>query len=142
MADLLREWELRSALIHGGMSSVLAIDNPPGEKGWPLTLTHPQRKDYCLWKFYLKNRSVSGSGIRKGQHIIDPRTGKPVDGRLAAWALAPDSTTSDVLSTAFMIMTTEEIESICSNQDEIKALIVTKENDEKKFDGEILKFGL
>ena len=141
MADLLREWQLRSALIHGGMSSVLAIDNPPGEKGWPLILTHPQRKNYCLWKFYLKNRSVSGSGIRKGQHIIDPRTGQPVDDRLAAWALAPDSATSDVLSTAFMIMTTEEIESFCSTHDEIQALIVTKENDEKKFDGGVLKFG-
>ena len=41
MADLLDEWDVPRALIHGGFSSVLARDAPPVREGWPLTLTAP-----------------------------------------------------------------------------------------------------
>ena len=41
VAELLGEWEVPRALIHGGFSSVLALDPPPGRDGWPLTLTVP-----------------------------------------------------------------------------------------------------
>ena len=124
MADLLREWDLHFVLIHGGMSSVLALDVPEDEQGWPLTVSHPQRGDECLSKIFLKNRSVSGSGVRKGQHIIDPRNGVPQENRLAAWALAPDGVKSDAFSTAFMVMTREEIQAFCGMHEDIQGLIV------------------
>ncbi|MFO7694727.1 MAG: FAD:protein FMN transferase, partial [Vicinamibacterales bacterium] len=41
MADLLEEWELEQALVHGGFSSVLALEAPAGCDGWPLTLSDP-----------------------------------------------------------------------------------------------------
>ena len=41
MAELLAEWEVPRALVHGGFSSVLALEAPPGREGWPLTLSAP-----------------------------------------------------------------------------------------------------
>jgi thiamine biosynthesis lipoprotein len=140
MAELLREWEISSALIHGGMSSVLALAEPPGEKGWPVTLSNPQNKK-ILARIDLKDRSLSGSGLQKGDHIIDPRTGQPVEGRLAAWISGPDAATSDALSTAFMAMTPEEIHETCLSHPDIQALVVLHDEGRVKKGGHILKFG-
>jgi len=41
VAELLEEWGVDQALLHGGFSSVLALKAPPGLDGWPLTLSSP-----------------------------------------------------------------------------------------------------
>ncbi|MBN2029988.1 FAD:protein FMN transferase [bacterium] len=138
IARLLREWDIESALIHGGTSTALALDAPPAEKGWPITISHPNNPSKIMKKIDLENRALSGSGLQKGQHIIDPRTGKPVTGRLAAWAFTPDATSSDALSTAFMIMSTEEIRTFCMNYPDTQAVVVLKDEDENN---RILEFG-
>lgn len=140
MAELLLEWEIPSALIHGGMSSVLALAEPPGEQGWPVTLSNPQNKKR-LARINLKDRSLSASGLQKGSHIIDPRTGQPVEAKLAAWVAAPNGATSDALSTAFMVMTPEEIEETCISYPDIQALVVLQDKGRVKKGGHILTFG-
>ncbi len=87
MAALLREWGIDTALIHGGSSSILAMDGPPGTKGWPLTISNPDNRKDILMRIDLKNQALSGSGLRKGQHIIDPRNARPVKDKVASWAL-------------------------------------------------------
>ncbi len=136
IARLLREWDIPSALIHGGTSTALALDAPPAEKGWPITISQPDNPSEIIKKIYLENRALSGSGLQKGQHIIDPRSGQPVTGRLATWASTPDATSSDALSTAFMIMSTEEIEMFCSIYPDTQAVIVLDEDPPQ-----ILEFG-
>ena len=110
MAELLREWSINVALISGGYSSVLALDAPAGTKGWPLSLSNPNNRKQILARPFLKNRALSGSGVKKGDHIIDPRRGQPIEGKLAAWSSAPTAAVADSLSTSFMIMQPEEIE--------------------------------
>ncbi len=87
MAALLREWGIDAALIHGGCSSILAMDGPPGTKGWPLTISNPDNRKDILVRIDLKNQALSGSGLRKGRHIIDPRTARPVKDKVASWVL-------------------------------------------------------
>jgi len=124
MAELLREWSIDIALISGGYSSVLALDAPPGTEGWPLTLSNPDDHKQILARPRLQNRALSGSGVQKGRHIIDPRTARPVEGKRAAWSSAPDAATADALSTAFMIMTQDEIERYCSLHPSALAMII------------------
>lgn len=154
MADILKDWEIGSALIHGGASSTLASSAPPGEKGWKVTVSRPENQQTpggsehhesdiipeiskgihdklkppgvtsLLDTLFLKNRALSGSGLQKGPHIVDPRTGRPVSGIRAAWALAPDGTTSDALSTTFMVMDIHEIEILCSKNPYIGAMVL------------------
>jgi FAD:protein FMN transferase len=119
---MLREWGLDRALVHGGYSSVLALDAPEGAGGWPVTFSNPENYQQTLVRMSLKNQAVNGSGRGSG-HIIDPRTARPVLGRLASWACTTDAATGDALSTAFMIMSAEEIRRYCAAHREVRALV-------------------
>lgn len=128
MAEVFIEWDIKSVLIHGGRSSVLALAEPPGEKGWPVTLSDPTQTGHILSCVYLKHRALSGSGVQKGQHIFDRRTGSPVEDRLAAWASTPGGALSDALSTAFMVMPREEIEDYCTRNPNTQGFVIFRDS--------------
>lgn len=140
MAELLHEWSIDAAILHGGFSTVLALDAPGGTKGWPLTLSNPLDRSQTLAYVHLQGRAVSGSGVQKGQHIIDPRTARPVQGKRAAWAGAHDGGTADALSTAFMVMSPEQIGRYCSHHPDVRAMVILKGRKEGQKD-KILHFG-
>ena len=141
MAELLREWGIDNALISGGYSSVLALDGPPGTKGWPLTLSDPGNRKRILARPYLQGRALSGSGLQKAQHIIDPRTARPVKGKRATWASAPDAATADALSTAFMVMAPDEIKKYCLRHPAVLAMVILEEGGKDPQKDKILRFG-
>jgi thiamine biosynthesis lipoprotein len=141
VAELLREWSIDVALISGGYSSVLALDAPTDTKGWPLTLSNPDNRKQILARPLLRSRALSGSGLQKGRHIIDPRTAQPVKGKCAAWASAPDAATADALSTAFMVMGPDEIRQYCSRHPDVSAIIMLKGRGKDAQKKEILRFG-
>jgi len=141
MAELLREWSIDAALISGGYSSVLALDGPPETKGWPLTLSNPGNRKEILARPNLQSRALGSSGIKKGRHIIDPRTMRPVGGKYAAWSSAPDAATADALSTAFMVMTQDEIRRYCSCHSGIMAMIMLQESAQGTQKEKVLHFG-
>ena len=124
VAELLRDWSIDVALISGGYSSVLALDAPPGKKGWPLTLTNPAGSKEILARPFLQKGALSGSGVQKGGHIIDPRTAQAVEGRRAAWSSVPDAASADALSTAFMIMDLDEIKQYCRLHPNTLAMVI------------------
>jgi len=123
LADLLRDWGLEAALLHGGTSTVLALHPPPGCAGWPIALRDPQTGE-VIRNIDLRDRAVSGSGLAKGPHILDPRTGGPVTRTRAAWALAPGAAESDALSTAFMILPPGEIRNFCKSRPDTEAIVL------------------
>jgi len=124
MAEMLREWSIDRALIHGGFSSVLALDAPQGKAGWLVTLSHPNDRSHTLARVPLQGVSVSGSGVEKGWHIIDPRTGEPAEGKIATWSIAPDAARADAISTAFMVMTPDEVKDYCAEHQEVRGLLI------------------
>jgi thiamine biosynthesis lipoprotein len=126
MAEMLREWSIDRALLHGGFSSVLALDAPQGMAGWPVTLSHPKDRRRTLARVLLQGVSVGGSGVEQGRHIIDPRTGAPAEGKIAAWAIAPDAARADAISTAFMVMTPDEVRAYCADHPTVRALLVVQ----------------
>ena len=140
-AELLREWSIETALISGGYSSVLALDAPPGTEGWPLTLSNPSDHSQILARPHLRACALSGSGVQKGQHIISPRTAEPTEGKLATWSGAADAATADALSTAFMIMSPEEIEKYCENHPDTRAMVIVQEKDGLTQKDKVLRFG-
>ena len=140
IAEMLREWSINTALISGGYSSVLALDAPPGTKGWPLSLSNPNNRKQIIAKAFLQNRAIGSSGVKKGGHIIDPRTGRPVEGKVASWSSAPTAAVADALSTAFMIMDLDEIEKYCTEHLDNAAMIILDSKGEKKQE-QIKRFG-
>jgi len=85
MAEVLEEWEIPRALVHGGYSSVLALEPPAEGSGWALTLSAPGPGDgRVLARMAARRQAFSASGVRKGDHILDPRTGRPADSGLVS----------------------------------------------------------
>lgn len=109
MAALLQEWDCLSFLLVAGGSSILAGDQPVGQLGWSCGLG----EDDSSHRLLLTHASLSGSGLAvKGNHILDPRTGRPAPRQNRAWVLANTAAESDALSTACMVLSEPEIEEV------------------------------
>ena len=139
MAELLEEWGLGQALVHGGFSSVLALEAPPRRDGWPLTLSDPCAPSQVLARLSVRQTALAASGLRKGAHIVDPRSGQPARGRRAAWVALPrpgapgaDAGTdagprgaaaavADALTTAVMLLSPGDIEVLCERSPGLEA---------------------
>ena len=130
VCDLLLEWEIENAFIHGGGSSVKSIGNLSNFNGWPITISNPNNPKQTLADILIKNFSISASGIKKGNHIFDPVMEKPITKRKAAWAIAGSAALSDALSTAFMIMDIDSILGLCKINNDISAMIIEDEKAE------------
>jgi thiamine biosynthesis lipoprotein len=113
LAQLLREWSCPAFLLVAGGSSVLAGESPPGLAGWSCGLGD----DHSPHRYCLENASLSGSGLAvKGQHILDPHTGRPAPRENRAWALCDTAAESDALSTAAMVLGEPEINQVLAAQ--------------------------
>ena len=124
-ADILRDWSVSCALISAGDSSTFAMGGHPSKNGWPVGVGGIGQETEALYTVMLCDRSLSGSGIYvKGRHILDPRTGRPAAGKIAGWAIHPSATIADALSTAFMVMTPDKVESYCRKHPEASAMLV------------------
>ncbi len=122
MAAVLKEWGIEQALLHGGTSSVYAFGREPS---WTVSISHPLDHQNIYRQLALHHRAMGGSGLQKGQHIIDPRWGRPVHRHLASWVLAADAASADALSTAFMVMNLDEIMAFCESRRDIQAVVCT-----------------
>lgn len=133
-AEILADWEIPDVLLHSGTSSVLALGHggepaggSAGQPGWPLGVAGDWSREAGFDTVLLSGAALSGSGTEvKGQHVLDPRTGRPASNHLAAWAIAPSAALSDALSTAFMVMTTAEVNAYCRAHVETAALVIEK----------------
>ncbi len=142
MAELLEEWGIERALVHGGFSSVMALEGPADRDGWPLTLSDPASPSTVLAHLSVRQTALGASGLRKGDHIVDPRTGRPVRGRRAAWVAVPrpkpagagartadrprlaPAAVADALTTAFMLLRLKDIASLCQRNPGLEAWIL------------------
>jgi FAD:protein FMN transferase len=142
MAELLEEWGLERAFVHGGFSSAIALETPAGCDGWPLTLSDPREPSRVFSRLSMRQAALSASGVRKGDHILDPRTRTPVRGRLAAWVALPrpsgpgvvgadnggfrlaPAAVADALTTALMLLSVDHIATLCERSPGLEAWIL------------------
>jgi thiamine biosynthesis lipoprotein len=118
LAEVLRDWDVTSACLHSGGSTVLAFGAPDGHAGWPVTVAGEARA--------LLDRAVSGSGLAvRGAHIRDPRTLRPALRSAGVWSYAATAAEADALSTAFFVMTDEEIADFCRAHPEYDAVLAS-----------------
>jgi len=134
--QLLQEEGLGCALLHAGYSSILALGEGSGREsapGWKISIRDPLGRNGPLATVRLRNRALSTSGVgeqffqagdRRYGHVLDPRTGHPVEKNLAATALAPSAAEADALSTAFLVMDLEDILSYCRRHRDTGAIVV------------------
>jgi thiamine biosynthesis lipoprotein len=111
--EILRENGVTAALVSSGTSSLYALGAPPGERGWKVNIRDPFEAGKVGDVVWLKDYSLSASGSyekfftlagKTYAHIMDPRTGRPVENMLSSAVLALRATQSDALSTAFFVL--------------------------------------
>ncbi len=110
---LMRENGVQSALLNGGLSSVAAMGSSSGHEGWRVGIQHPLAPNRLLTSVILMNETLSISAVhgksfyaegRRFGHVIDPRTGRPVENSLLAAVILPSATDGDALSTALLAL--------------------------------------
>jgi thiamine biosynthesis lipoprotein len=125
---VLQDWGVDNVLLHAGTSTALGTGPGPesrkGTKGWPVGAGSAAGSTVGPGRVHLRNGALSGSGTEvKGEHVVDPRTGRPARGHSAAWALHASAAAADALSTAFMVMRTNEVAEFCARHPEAGALV-------------------
>jgi thiamine biosynthesis lipoprotein len=130
----LRELGVSAGLIHGGMSSVLAMGAPAEEpRGWMVSLRHPWTEGRSLGSVYLRDRALGTSAAtyqffeyngRKLGHILDPRKGWPAEGLQQVTVIAHTAAEADALSTAFYVMGLDAATEYCRTHPQVAAIIL------------------
>jgi thiamine biosynthesis lipoprotein len=109
---VLRARGVTAALVSAGGSTTFGLGAPPGEPGWGVSVADPVRTSRTAVTVTLRDQalSVSGSyeksfevdGVRYS-HIMDPRTGRPVQGMLSVAVVAPTGTQGDALDNVLFV---------------------------------------
>jgi thiamine biosynthesis lipoprotein len=102
--DILAHSGYSQALLSAGDSTVLAMNPPHGEKGWPAQM----ELDGQTQTLALANEALSCSGKTvRGEHIFDTRQRKFSTNRNRVYVRAPSPALSDAFATAAMTMPEE-----------------------------------
>ena len=101
MVSVLREQQVTHALLDFGQSSQWALGTPPDAEGWRLLVRLPNGTRTGIITLRNQALSVSGSlgqsftvGDQHYGHVIDPRTGKPIQRDLLACVVRPECSPS------------------------------------------------
>jgi thiamine biosynthesis lipoprotein len=101
-----------TALLTAGSSSVLALGAGPDGNGYTVGLRDPGDHQRRLGTVRLLGNALGVSGIgeqsfttegRRLGHILDPRTGRPVEGRAYVAVVARTAALADALATAVFV---------------------------------------
>ncbi len=122
---------IKDAIIRaGGDMRVQGLENG---KPWDIGIHHPRERNGLLAKLALTNISISTSGdyerffIKDGvlyHHILDPKTGYPALKCRSVTILAPDTMTSDAISTAVFVLGPAEGMRLVKSLKGVEAIIV------------------
>lgn len=114
MAALLKRYDIESAMISAGTSTLYALGAPPDEpRGWKAEIRSPDDLGRAAQTLYLRDESLSTSGSYEKffevggvrySHIMDPRTGRPAPGTAAVSVRADSAMDSEVWTTALFVL--------------------------------------
>jgi len=133
--EIIKENGVKDALVSAG-GTIVAMGKKPDNVSWKIGIRHPRKDDSFLSFVELKDCAVSTSGDyekyfkkknKRFAHIIDPRTGMPVDRHQSVTVIAKTGIESDALSTALFVMKTKDGLALVDSSPGVEALIVDHE---------------
>lgn len=128
---VLRKSGIENAIVKaGGDMKVLGTDRG---KPWRIAIKHPRDSERALAVLEVSNVCVSTSGDyerffevdgRRYHHILDPRTGRPSEGCIAATVVAPNSEYADALATAMCVLGPKEGLALVETLARVEAIVI------------------
>jgi len=125
---LLKESGIENAYVSFGESSVSCLGKHPFGDYWPVGIQDFYQKEKSLTTFQVVDGSVSTSGNLQNNHIISPATGEPVTKKRIVSVKSPSPVIAEVLSTALMATSDEQITKILESFPEEEVVRVEYDN--------------
>jgi thiamine biosynthesis lipoprotein len=116
--EIAARFGIKSALLQGGTSSVLAL----GDDDWPVAIRHPLQPDAApVAQLSLRHRAFSCSAIRHPEQaqsdLVNPLSGERLHGDDVCVVLAATATEAEVYSTAWLAMGKEKAKQCLAHSD-------------------------
>lgn len=135
--DYLKAQDFRSAIIDLG-GNIFAMGDKPGGLTWNVGIQDPTlERGNQIGFVRVKDKTVVTAGIYERyfiedgklyQHIIDPRTGYPVDNNISSVTIITDrSLDADTMDTSLLIMGIEEGLKFAEDTPNMEVLFITKD---------------
>jgi thiamine biosynthesis lipoprotein len=132
----LRRAGIQSALINAGTSSIRVIGKRRDHQSWRIGIGHPRRNGKLLGSLPLSSGLSLGTSADtqnyfvynqiRYSHLLNPKTGYQARDKILVSVIAPTAAESDLLSTAFFILSPEQIRAFLAKHPEIKAIVADR----------------
>jgi FAD:protein FMN transferase len=129
--EIARDLGIHQALLHCGTSTVYGLGRGPDDQPWRIQVQISATEPVTCAVFELEDRALSVSaphgkwfeanGRRYG-HVLDPRTGFPVESALIAAVSLNSAEASDALSTALLTAGAPLLEGLKQNYPELTGM--------------------
>lgn len=137
VSDILKKEGISSALINFA-GNIYAFGSPPRRDEWIVGVRDPKDSQNVIATFKIKDKGVATSGnyerffVKDGKqysHIIDPRTGRPVEGVLSVTIMADNAITADALSTGVFVLGPDDGLKLIERLDNVEGIIISEDKD-------------
>lgn len=131
---LLIEKGVTDAFISFGESSILCLGSHPNGNCWKVGINNLLKPDSIVYSFDVTNDSISTScnyiitgdkKLHKNINVIDPVNYQSVNSIKSVSVKSESPELAEVLSTAFLVMQTDEIYKVLNDTDKVSAVVVS-----------------
>jgi len=139
MVKIAKENGITRGIINFG-GNIYAMNPPAGKKFWDVGVRKPGSRSEIISRLDLVNKGVATSGDyeryfeHKGKrysHILDPRTGWPVQDITSVVAISETAMEADVFSTAVSVLGVKGAHMLTRKDKSVGFIIVRKKGEEK-----------
>lgn len=136
-AAVLRARGIENALIDLS-GNMIGLGHPPGRAHWKVGVRDPESDDAWFATLSLGAEAIATSGNyeqfvdvdgRRYGHVLDPRTGWPVDDLVSVTVLAPTAIEADAWATALLVLGCEGAKDLLADRDDLAAVLVQSARD-------------
>ena len=144
VSKIYKKYNIENGLINLGTSSIYAVGKNKEKKDWAVGIKHPRNEDpnEYLGIIKLSNESLSTSGDyercfikdnKRYHHIIDPKTGYPVDNGVMSDTIVIDGDLedngmlADILTTAVFTLGADKGIKLINSLDKVSCEITTSD---------------
>ena len=129
---VLRQHGIKNALVNAG-GDLVATGHQENGNPWTISIAHPRKTGQLLARLDISEQAVVTSGDyerfimvdgKRYSHIIDPRTGFPVEGLISVTVICPDGELADELATSVFVLGREKGLDLINRLEGIEAIVI------------------
>ena len=129
---------LDNGFVTFGESSILTLGRHPAGDCWKIGIKNYKEPEEVVHTYHMRYGSVSTSSnffvdddgkLINHRHVINPRTGVPVEELVTMSVFSQSAIVAEVMSTAFLVMPGDEMEDVMDRFSDIEVLKVEYSSD-------------